>query len=158
MHLTYQEQGVDVPLLVVEGSRLSLFGRDWLAHVKLDWKKICNICISDTGLPKDVKSRLHTAILAYPNVFRPGLGTIKGITAKLEMKSDAQPKFCKARPVPYALQEAVEAEYSQLEAEGMVEKVEFGEWAIPMVHVLKSPSPKMSLSNCKVDRDSLSLI
>lgn len=33
------------------------------------------------------------------------------------MKSDAQPKFYKARPVPYSLHEAVEAEYSQLEAE-----------------------------------------
>ena len=54
------------------------------------------------------------------------------------MKSDAQPKFYKARPVPYSLQEAVEAECSQLEAESIVEKVEFGEWATPMVHVPKS--------------------
>ena len=53
------------------------------------------------------------------------------------MKSDAQPKFYKARPVPYSLQEAVEAEYSQLEAESIVEKVEFSEWATPMVHVPK---------------------
>ena len=138
MHLTYQDQSADVPLRVVEGSGPSLFGRDWLSHVKLDWKKICSICVSDTGLPQDVKSGLHTVIQSYPEVFKPGLGTIKGITAKLEMKSDAQPKFCKARPVPYALQEAIEVEYSQLEAEGIVEKVEFSEWATPMVHVPKS--------------------
>ena len=39
------------------------------------------------------------------------------------MKPDARPKFCKARPVPYALQEAVEAEYNRLESEGIVERV-----------------------------------
>ena len=70
----------------------------------------------------------------HPNVFKPGLGTVKGITAKLEMKPDARPKFCKARPVPYALQEAVEAEYNRLESEGIVKRVEFSEWATPMVH------------------------
>ena len=37
------------------------------------------------------------------------------------MKPNARPKFCKARPVPYALQEAVEAEYNRLESEGIVE-------------------------------------
>jgi len=43
------------------------------------------------------------------------------------MKPDAQLKFCKAHPVPYALQEAVDAEYHQLESEGFVEEVEFSE-------------------------------
>ena len=100
MHLTYQNQSADVPLIVVEGSGSSSFGRNWLSHVKLDWKKICSIPVSDTGLPQDVKSWLHTAIQSYPEVFKLGLGTIKGITAKLEMKSDAQPKICKAQPVP----------------------------------------------------------
>ena len=53
------------------------------------------------------------------------------------MKDGVQPKFCKARPMSYALQESVEAEYNRLETEGIVdlEKVEFGEWATPMVHV-----------------------
>ena len=53
----------------------------------------------------------------------------------MELKPNAQPKFCKARPVPYALQEAVDAEYRRLESEGIVEKVEFSEWATPVVHV-----------------------
>ena len=94
------------------------------------------------------------------------------------MKPDARPKFCKARPVPYALQEAVEAEYNRLESEGIVERVEFSEWATPMVHVPKAdgttrscgdyaisftslsiqfPSRMMSSWNCGVDNVSLSL-
>ena len=133
--LEYQNQNVTVPLLVVKGSGPSLFGRNWLSRVKLDWKKICSIRVSDPGLPQDVKTQLHTTVQCHFNVFKPGLGTIKGITTKLEMKHDSQLKFCKAHPVPYALQEAVDAKYHRLESEGIVEKVEFSEWATPMVHV-----------------------
>ena len=41
------------------------------------------------------------------------------------MKPDIRPMFGWARQVPYALQEAVEAEYNRLEADGTVEKVKF---------------------------------
>jgi len=71
-------------------------------------------------------------------VFQPGLGTIKGITAKLEIKFDAQSKCFKAREVLYSLQEAVEGEYNHLESKGIVERVEFSDWATPMVHVPKA--------------------
>ncbi|KAK3750552.1 hypothetical protein QZH41_011085, partial [Actinostola sp. cb2023] len=56
----------------------------------------------------------------YPDVFKTGLGTMQGITAKLELKDGAKPKFCKARPVPYALQPIVEEEYDRLEREVLV--------------------------------------
>ena len=148
VHLKYQEQSAHVPLLVVEGSEPSLFGRNWLTHVRLDCKEICSIHVSDTGLPLDVKSQLKATIQSYSNV--SGLGTIKEITAKLEMKPDAQPRFWKARPVPYALQETVEAEYSRLEAEGIIEKVEFSEWATPIVHVLTSDGTTRSLGDYAV--------
>ena len=122
-HLKYQDQSADVPLLHVEGSGPSLFGRYWLSRRRLGWTKICNIRVSETDLPQGVASQLRTTIQNHPNVFKPGLGTVKGITAKLEMKPDARPKFCKARPVPYALQEAVEAEYNRLEDRKVFRKV-----------------------------------
>ena len=143
VHRKYQDQSATLPLLVVEGSGPSLFGRDWLTQLKLDWKKICSIRVCDTDLSQAVKSKLHATIQSHPNVFQPGLGTIKGITAKLEMKHDAQPKFCKASPVTYALQEAVEAEYNHLESEDIAERVEFSDWATSVVHVPKV-FPKVS--------------
>ena len=42
-HLKYQDQSANVPLLVVEGSGPSIFGRNWLSQIRLDWTKICNI-------------------------------------------------------------------------------------------------------------------
>ena len=167
-HLKYQDQSADVPLLVVEGSGPSLFGRDWLSRIRLDWTKICNIRVSETDLPQGVASQLHTTIIIiiyniykalipngptiqnHPNVFKPGLGTVKGITAKLEIKPDARPKFCKARPVPYDLQQAVEAEYNRLESEGIVERVEFSEWATPMVYVPKADGTTRSCGDYSV--------
>ena len=60
VQLKYQGQNVTVPLLVVEGSGPSLFGRDWLSHIKLDWRKICSIRMSDASLPQDIQARLRT--------------------------------------------------------------------------------------------------
>ena len=139
-----------MPLLVVKGSGPSLFGRNWLSCVKLDWKKICSIRVSDPGLTPDVKSQLHNTVQCHSDVFNPGLGTIKGITAKLEMKADAQPKFYKAHPVPCALQEAVDAEYHRLESEGIVEKVEFSEWATPMIYAPKADGTTRSCGDYAV--------
>ena len=134
---------------VVKGSGPSLLGRNWLSCVILDWKKICSIRLSDPGLTQDGKSQLHNTVQCH-SVFKPGLGTIRGITAKLEMKPNAQPKSCKAGPVPYALQEAVDAKYHRLESEGIVEKVEFSEWATPMVHVPKADGTTRSCGDYAV--------
>ena len=89
VHLKYQEQSAYIPLLAVKDSGPSLFGRDWLKHVRLDWKDIRSIHVSDKALPLDVKSQLKAAIQSYPNVFKSGLETIKRITSKLEMKPHA---------------------------------------------------------------------
>jgi len=40
--------------------------------------------------------------------FDLGLGTVKGIKAKLYIKKDAKPKFCQARQVLSALRSKVE--------------------------------------------------
>ena len=149
-HLGYQDQSADVPLLVVEGSGPSLFGRDWLPQIRLDWTKICNIRVSETDLPGVVASQLHTTIQNHPNIFKSGLGTVKGITAKLEMKPDACPKFSKACPVPFAIQEAVEAECNRLKAEEIVERMEFSESVTPMVHVPKADGTTCSCGDYAV--------
>ena len=58
--------------------------------------------------------------------------------ARLALKEGSQPKFCKARPVPYAMKPKVEVEMKRLEKEGIPHKVKFGDWATPIVPVAKS--------------------
>lgn len=90
--LKYQEQCADVWLLVVDSSGPSLFGRDWLSRIKLDWKKTCNICVSDTDLPLSVEQgclmwglqtvippSLRQPILIQQHVAHPGIVCMKSI-------------------------------------------------------------------------------
>ena len=60
------------------------------------------------------------------------------LKAKLVIKDGIVPKFCKARPVPYALKGQVEEELDRLTREGILEPVEIAEWAAPIVPVVKT--------------------
>ena len=98
--VSYRDQQATLPLLVVDGSGPSLLGRDWLAHLRLDWKSIHHI---RHGPLRELLNR-HKTLL------QDGLGTFKGYEAKLHIDPQAVPKYCKARPVPYAMRAKVEEE------------------------------------------------
>ena len=70
-------------------------------------------------------------------MFWDELGLVRGLKVKLHVKDSAKPRFYKARPVPYALRDKVEAELVRLEKSGVIEKVQFSEWAAPVVPILK---------------------
>ena len=78
-------------------------------------------------------------------VFEEGLGPMKGFEAKILVDSDAAPKFCKARSVPLATREKVEEEIQRLVQEGILEPVEFSQWAAPTVTVLKPDKKSVRL-------------
>ena len=54
------------------------------------------------------------------------------------MDPEAQPQFCKAQSVPYAMTGKVEEELERLENEGIIKPIPFADWAAPIVPVLKS--------------------
>ena len=65
---------------------------------------------------------------------------MKGAKGVINIHKDAVPKFCKARTVPYAMRERVEAELDRLEAESIIEAVRYSDcspWATPIVPILK---------------------
>ena len=74
----------------------------------------------------------------YAEIFKPELGTVKGVTAKLHLKDNVKPVFQKARPVPYALRTTVEKELKRMEDEGIFEPMEVSNWATPIVCVPKT--------------------
>lgn len=114
-------------LLVVKGKGPALMGRDWISQLHLDWSKVNRVA------PETVDS----VCTRHAAVFKPGLGKLKGIEAKLQVTEKAVPKFCKPRNVPYALKEAVERELAKLESEGVISPTNYSEWAAPIVCVPK---------------------
>ncbi|KAK3773717.1 hypothetical protein RRG08_001446 [Elysia crispata] len=62
---------------------------------------------------------------------------LKGTKARIHLKEDAQPRFFKPRPVPYAVKAKVEEELRKLEKDNIITKVTHSEWAAPLVVVPK---------------------
>ena len=74
----------------------------------------------------------------HAKVFEEGLGTMKGVEAKLSLKEGSKPNFCKPRSVPFALREVIERDLDRLDCMGVLEKVNHSKWASPIVPVVKS--------------------
>ena len=132
----YGEQQVMLPLLVVKDGGPSLFGRNWLEKVKLNWPAIHQV----------QESPLNSILAEYQAIFQEGLGTLVGYYAQIQIDPSATPKFCKARIVPYAYRALVKKELDRLVDQGILTPVQFADWAAPIVPVLKSD--KQSVRIC----------
>ena len=102
---------------MVEGDAPNLLGRDWITTFKGCVSCLCNV-VSTSNVDLDKVLSKHTA------VFTNELGALKGFKAELHAKPDATPKFHKARPIPFALKEPVEAELQRLEDEDIISPVQ----------------------------------
>ena len=74
---------------------------------------------------------------SFPEIFADELGCISDCIAKVHLREDAIPKCMPSRPVPYAIRAKVDQELDRLEKEGIIERVDFAEWASPIVIVKK---------------------
>ena len=63
----------------------------------------------------------------YAKVFQEGLGHSKKHKVHLTLKSDAQPRFFKPRPLPFALKPAIEMDIQRFVHNGVLQ------WATPIV-------------------------
>jgi hypothetical protein len=135
--------------IVVSGPGACLIGRDWLQHVD-GWKHVIGTTEeiksinSDTGTENEIRNMLQSE---YPNVFKEGLGHLRGTQATLDISDDAKPVFCKARTVPFSLRGKVDHEIERLQKEGILEPVTNAAWAAPTVNRYAKneqyPMPKM---------------
>ena len=126
----YKGQSVQVPIVVVAGEMQNLLGRNLLTEFKLDWGEIMLV---RNRYP--VHAQLMEEVL---DVFKEGLGELKGMKVNIDVNDDAIPRFHKARPVPFAMTQKVEDELNRLQESGIIRPVQFSEWAAPIVPVLKS--------------------
>ena len=126
--IEYKNQNVRVPLVVVAGLGPSVFGREWLNKITLDWKDIHKVH----------SCTLEELISKHEMLFEDGLGMLRNFHAKIYVDPDVRPKFFKPRPIPYVFREKVEDELNRLTTLGIIEPLQFSEWAAPIVPVLKS--------------------
>ena len=134
VNVEYDEQKQSLPLLVATGDGPSLIGRDWMMHIRLDWKKFA---LDLNNLQPAPRTALQDILQKHAAVFREELGLVRGTTAKIHMDATAQPRFCKARTVPFALRVKVDEELQRLQRTGVISPVRFSEWAAPIVPVTK---------------------
>ena len=128
--VSYKQQTKQLSLLVVPTDGPSLFGRDWLKAIVLDWKQLNYVYSIRHRALQDVLDQ-------YSDLFKEGMGTLQGTTVKIHIEQDARPRFFRARPVPYALRDKVNAELERLCKADVIEPVQFSDWAAPIVPVLK---------------------
>ena len=130
VNVEYKNQRTSLKLYIVKQNLDTIFGREWLYEINLDWNTIKSIRTS-TSID------LNKLFDEYKELFDDQLGEINNYEVKLELKPDVTPKFCRARQVPFALKNRVETEIDRLEKEGIIEKVESSDWATPVVPVVK---------------------
>ena len=127
--VTYESQSANLPLVVVQGEGTSLFGRNWLEHIKLNWSLIHNLFTNQ---------EIEALLQKHRPLFRDELGLLKGVEAQIHVPPDTQPRYFKPRPLAYSLKAKVERELDRLQAAGVIKPVQFSDWAAPIVPVVKT--------------------
>ena len=77
VNVIYGDQSADVQVLIVQGKRVNLFGRDWLKEIRLDWGPIMKVGSME----------LEDTLNLYSDVFREELGEFKGTKVKIGISS-----------------------------------------------------------------------
>ena len=114
--VAYGEQHVEERLILVQDGNHALFGLNWLRQLKLNWPSLLHV---------DTVTQSTTDFVAqFPAVFKNDLGIVKDHEAEITLINDAKPKYCSARPVPYAIRSVVDTELDRLEQEGIIKPVE----------------------------------
>ena len=133
----YNGCNVVQPFYVVDAQNTNLCGKDLMGRVGIylagidEDSKVNQIANAEGLLDK------YSVDLSQP---------VSGILAKIHVKSDATPKFMKARTVPFYYKQMVEDALGHMVKENILEPVSCSEWAAPIVPVLKSD--KKSLRIC----------
>ena len=103
----YEGKKKNLNALIIAGNGPNLLGRDWLEQIRFDWSTIFHMHMASEINPP---SALQSVLAKYPDVSMEGLGTLKGVKAKIYVDQGAKLKYIKARSVPYALKTNVELE------------------------------------------------
>ncbi|KAL3188351.1 hypothetical protein MRX96_023018, partial [Rhipicephalus microplus] len=116
-------------LVIVKGQRQSLLG--------LDWFPALGIKVTGVHRMDELATAFDKLFEEFAVVFDGGLGCYKGPPVKLALNPEVVPVRLKARRVPFALRQKIDAELDKLLQQGVLEPVDCAEWQTPIVTPLK---------------------
>uniref|UniRef100_A0A182HJH6 Peptidase A2 domain-containing protein n=1 Tax=Anopheles arabiensis TaxID=7173 RepID=A0A182HJH6_ANOAR len=116
---------------VTTAVNLNLLGIEWIELFELWSIPIDTICNQLTT--ESIDQQMREIQAKHADVFKDTLGHCKKTKVKLYLKSNAKPVFCQKRPVPFNTIPLVDAELTRLQNLGIIETVDFSEWAAPIV-------------------------
>ena len=128
-------------IFVSPNNSLNILGIDFIK--KFNWWSVpfdtisCNKISRKMEEPAkgDVETMLERE---FPEVFTDQLGKCTKVKPKLLLKPDVKPVFRNKRPVPYAVAPLLDETLTRLENAGVISKVDYSEWAAPIVTVKKA--------------------
>ena len=143
VNVKYDNRSMQLPVVVVNDSRPSLLGLNWIQQLKVDLNRI----IHDTDMCVHRildNSEVEQVINKHKNVLNTELGHCSKIKAHIQLKPDAHPKFFKSRTIPFAYMDAIRDEIQRNLSAGIIESVDTSDWAAPIVPV-KKPNGKIRI-------------
>lgn len=125
-------------MFVIDKAVTTLIGRQWLAELGIQIPVLQNPKVNNNFKMEPVTDVIRDMLDRHKAVWSGGLGRYTGGCATLRVREGAAPVFHRARPVPYALRERVDAEIDAMLRDGIIEPVDCSDWATPLVLVNKS--------------------
>ena len=114
-----------------------LLGIEWMNQLQKLQKAFNAICCKIEQKPKEEGEHLASSLSeCFPDVFKEELGKCQ-TKAQLFVKQGTRPIFCRQRKIPFAREEAVNVELERLVQQGVLKKVDYSNWAAPIVVVAK---------------------
>lgn len=126
-------------MYVVPNEYDALLGRSWIRHLSINLQQVDTAIVNKINVNK--KSHLLTIeeiTNHFQKVFTEAVGCVPNFEVTLQLRENAKPVFYKEREVPYALRDRVEKELNDLEAAGIISKVERSDWGSPLVIIPKA--------------------
>ena len=152
VNFMYENQCLVVLFIVANTKGPNLL---FLRLLLLNWEKLLNVYYVKENVRTE--NCLNKILSDYKEVFKSEMGTLKGFEVELKADPDCKPKFCKARPVPHALNERIEKELEILVKDEIYEPIQYSKWAAPIVPILKDDSTVRICGNYKQTINQASL-
>ena len=108
--LVFDNSSSNVSFIVADTKGPNLLGRDIMRLPKLNLEKLFDINVRKIVMTEE---KLKEILSECDEIFKSDLVQLKRVEIELTVNPDCELKFCKARPVPYALNEQIEKQLEQ---------------------------------------------